>query len=191
MGALLEVESPDGSRYLTLEGHYGWREEVPPQLESFSRQYANLWIQIRSYLIARTDVDEFLAWAREKDWMGRWMPEGPETHEVYVGEWPWHPAAQAVESGWQEATRGDVPALLLPTSASYSWGSEGDDSITQSASSIFPARQLTELLRLRWKPKSFEWASDAGENVALDPSGTQKGPRAILVRKDEIRRIPR
>ena len=97
--------------------------------------------------------------------------------------------AQAVESGWQEATRGDVPALLLPTSASYSWSSEGDDSITQSANSIFPARQLTEWLQLRWKPKPFEWTNDAGEIVALDPGGTQKGPRAILVRSDGIRRI--
>lgn len=189
VGALLEVDSPDGLRYVTLEGHYGWREEVPPQLESFSRQYGRIWIQIRSYLIARREFDEFLAWARAKDWMGRWMPEGPEMHEVFLAEWPWHPAAEPVESEWREATRDDLPAPVLPTSASYSWSSEGDDSVAQSVNAHVPGRRLIELLQLRWNPRHFEWLNEAGDVIALDPSGTHEGPGAILIRGDEIRRI--
>jgi hypothetical protein len=48
---------------------------------------------------------------------------------------------------------------------------------------------VSEWLQLRWKPRHFEWANEAGEIIALDPSGTQKGPRGILVRGDAMRRI--
>jgi hypothetical protein len=187
--ALLEVESPETVRYLTLEGHYGWREEVPPQLASFNRQYGNMWVQIRSYFIARQHLDEFLAWARTKDWMGRWMPEGTEAHEVYLGEWPWHPAAETVESDWREAPRDDLVVPVLPTSASYSWSSEGDDSVSQSVNAHVPGRRLVEFFGLRWNPKHFEWVNERGDLIALDPRGTQEGPGAILVRSDAIRRI--
>jgi hypothetical protein len=148
-----------------------------------------MWLQIRSYLIARSSLEEFLTWADGKDWMGRWMPEGPEMHDVYLGEWPWHSAAHGVEGGWRETTRSDVPTPVLPTSASYSWSSEGDNSLTWSASAILPERQLSEWLQVRWKPEHFEWANDGGEIVASDPSGTQKGPSVLLVRSEAVRRV--
>ena len=61
--------------------------------------------------------------------------------------------------------------------------------MTRSDNAHFPDGQLIEWLQLRWRPKHFEWTNDAGERVALDPSGTEEGPGAIVFRSDAIRGI--
>lgn len=189
LGELLEVDAPSGDRYVALEGHYSWREQVPPQLESLGRVCGNLWIQVRSYLLPRAELDAFLTWADKKDWMGRWMPEGPESHEVFLGEWPWHRAARESARDWTDPASDDSPIPLLPTSASYSWSSEGDDSLANSASAQVPCRMMVDWLQLRWKPRLFEWTDGGNRRVAVDPSGAEEGPRAVLVLTETIREL--
>jgi hypothetical protein len=184
--ALLEVGDATGARFLVLQGYYGWREEVLPQFDSlFDSQKANFWLQIRSYFVSRDDFEPFCRWARERDWMGRWMPEGFETHEVFLGEWPWHPAAAEMRSLWRDIERREgAPGQVAPTSGSYSWSAEGDDSVSAGINACVPSAWLIDTLGLRWRARYLEFQDQAGRVVALDPSVTAEGPTACLVRAD-------
>jgi hypothetical protein len=189
--ALLEVDDPQGTRYLTLDAHYGWKEKARPQLDSWDRQYVNAWLQARGYFVPRNLLQAYLSWAREQRWMGRWMPEAPEVREVFLGEWPWHPSAKESLSTWREieSQGGDAPGSLLSACASYNWSREGDYSISNGVSGYVPGSWLADQLSLVWRPRALEFSAPQADVIALDPSASALGPSAALVRRDSIAEV--
>jgi hypothetical protein len=184
---LLEVVDSGGVRFLCLEGHYGWREQMPNHLDDIDREQVRLWLQIRSYLIARDSLPPFLEWARTQDWMGRWMPEGPEAHDVFLGEWPWHRSASDLLGPWRDIEKDDAPWAVAPASSSYLWSGDGDDSIPSSANGQMPSAWLMRTLALRWRPRLFEFGGE--DVIALDPSLAAEGPGVGLIRSDVLRSL--
>lgn len=51
--------------------------------------YRNIWIHIRSYLVPKGKSDKFYMWLSKQNLIGRWMPEGFELSENFIGEYPW------------------------------------------------------------------------------------------------------
>jgi len=46
-------------------------------------------MHIRSYLVPKYESKKFYKWLSKQDLMGRWMPEGFELYEDFIGEYPW------------------------------------------------------------------------------------------------------
>ena len=189
---LLQFKNPDAQPWLTLEGAYNWHEQLAPHLRSPSATKAVLWLQVRSYAIPRRHFAEFEEWARRQDWLGRWMPEGVDLSQVYLGEWPWHPSARLydIESSEIEGRGhgvGGAPAGVLPTSAWYHW--EGDGSLSDGAGAFLPAGWLVRRHNLRWREGAFTFELRDGQATANDPAGRDLGPRALLYREEALKEL--
>ena len=180
---LLQVEGQDSTRWLTLEGRYSWSEEVPPHLRDALEPKGLLWLQVKSYLVPRRTFADFAAWARRQDWLGRWMPEGRELSQVFLGEWPLHPAAgvYANEEERIEPRTGDVdpaPSDVMPTWATYTAVEDG--SLLEGVQRSIPASCLIGRQGLRWRACSLKFDHPNGEVAALDPSDDQRGSSVLL-----------
>ena len=190
LARLLRPENTDREPWLTLEGAYNWEEQLAPHLRSPSASKAVLWLQVRSYAIPRRYFADFEAWAKRQDWFGRWMPEGSDLSQVYLGEWPWHPAAHVYDAEWLEIdARGQdieaAPAEIMPTSAWYHW--ERDGSLPDGAGGFIPAGWLVRRDGMRWRPGAFTFELRDQQAAADDPAGRHLGPRALLYHEHALR----
>src|SRR5262245_44264323 len=61
---------------------------APGDDDGFS-PHRQVWTQIRGYLVKRKSVERVFKWMAKQHFMGRWMTEGAEFHEGYIGEYPW------------------------------------------------------------------------------------------------------
>ena len=189
---LLRVEDRDGVRWLALEGMYDWKEDTPPHLGDTHLPKSQMWLLVRSYLVPRRAFQDFAAWARRQDWFGRWMPEGPQISQVFLGEWPLLPAAgdYADELAHIERRTGaddPAPVEVAPTGATYN-GIEGD-SLLDAVSHDVPGRRLMVRQGLRRHADSLQFDDTSGRPAAFDPSASERGASALLHDEELLREL--
>src|SRR5947207_2825391 len=85
-GLLAPVHPDDGSQWLNVQGYFNWRQEAPVDQESIDVDRRELWYICTGYLIRAEDADALMAWAETVDFWGRWMPDPPEVHWMFLGE---------------------------------------------------------------------------------------------------------
>ncbi len=79
----------DEGEWLLLEGYPTWSASAREEDDEGFRPHRQVWTQIRGYLVKKKSADRVFKWMSKRHFMGRWMPEGAEFHEGYVGEYPW------------------------------------------------------------------------------------------------------
>jgi hypothetical protein len=118
----------------------------------------------------------------QQHFMGRWMPEGVEFHEGYVGEYPWGILFTMYPDRWY--SRGEskkAPARLVPVCNSVSASYEEDAYQGGSINLHVPARVFFKgEAPLRWDGLSG-YRDGEGRLRFLDPSAAEPGPSALLV----------
>jgi hypothetical protein len=187
---LLEITHPVSSRnWLTLEGYYNWNEQGPVEEERYEGIRRNMWFQVKSYIARQTDSEELLAWLKEQNFMGKWMPESGQMDEVYVGEFPWAPACtqfRGQKNAWgRQGER--LPAPVILTTAKYLCESSTHDcSIDETISTLMPSAWLIEKMGLRWSAGNFRYVDSSDELTAFDPSVEEAGPSALLISKEKL-----
>lgn len=190
---LLLVTSPtDSSRWVNLNAAFDWTQPTPPDLEASDVQRRNFWYIATGYLIRAKDVDSFLSWARDVDFWGRWMPDPPEHYRLFLGEHVWSPAAQFYacayygDDGWT-TPRNDCPVSVRTAAVELVQESSGFDcSIDEGIRLHFPAGDLIDGLGLRWTGSRADYADRDGKIVIFDPTASDPGPSALLVREDAL-----
>lgn len=81
-------------------GFYRWKQSTPPDQRSSDVDRADLWHILTGYLIATKDVSAFMKWSESKDFYGRWMPEEPDIHGMFLGEHAWSRACAYFQDPW-------------------------------------------------------------------------------------------
>lgn len=187
---LIKVSDGNGNIWLTLEGHYNWEETTPPEEERYQIERCNTWYQFRSYLIHNEDVDNFLNWSAQRNWMGRWMPESYDFYDVLLGEHPWHPAANDQRRIWEQPNEyhRSIPVPMLVTTANYHREAGRDQSIDDHCSGILPSSYLLERMGLGWSGQNFRYEHNH-EVVAWDPSAEEPGPPALLINPEKLNKL--
>jgi hypothetical protein len=191
---LIEVVDPDGgSRWLTMESFYKWEEPTPPEEERFDVPRREIWYMLKSYIVKKSDIEEVFGWAKQQNFMGRWMPESLNLHGIYLGELFWSPAYKHQHSdyhgyeGWTRGDRAAVPRNILATTEEYVWESGFDSSIDDLGVNVYlPCDWLAEHMDLRWSGTEGHYPNSGGKLVGLDPSVTTPGPGALLLCKDDF-----
>ncbi len=162
---LLEPRDPEQKRWIVLEANPSWEEAAPPEFPPSSVDRRRLWYQLRSYLVRKRDLSRFLAWAGKQRWYGRWMPESRHSlSDVFLGEYPWHPAAVESIKDWDLTSSEKVPVPVVVTAAEYSWSKRDT-----SALGMIPAVPLIQGLRLYWSGNGFEFTDEKRGIVAFAP----------------------
>lgn len=96
--------------FLLLNGHFEInkcysKEEKYPQ--------KRLWLSINSYLIKKENLDLFNDWIKGKHFWNRWMPEGYNLYESWLGEYPWSPTYTNIF--YENFNSSELPIDLIPT----------------------------------------------------------------------------
>jgi hypothetical protein len=154
---LIEVVDPDStSQWLTLESYYKWEQPTPPEEERFDVPRREIWYILKSYVVRRSDIEEVFDWAKEQNFMGRWMPESLDLHDVYLGELFWSPAYDHRHSayhgyeGWTRGREDVVPKDILATAEEYVWEPGFDCSMEGLSINVYlPCDWIAERMHLR------------------------------------------
>ncbi len=191
---MISVTDPrDGSRWLTLEGHYSWEQPVPPEEDRFEIPRREVWYQLKGYIVRKEDADVIFQWALQQNFMGRWMPESHALHRVFLGEFYWSPAFEyhnrpyfdheAWTRGWDQR----IPnAILVATDGYLGESTTYDCSVDESIHITMPAKWLADGMGLRWNGVEGQYCGADGEIVAYDPSVHSTGPGVLLINFDKL-----
>jgi hypothetical protein len=132
---------------------------------------------------------------KQQQFMGRWMPEGPEHHELYLGEYydslAWRTRLADPDWGYEEWRRPrnnySSTDMKAPTAVSPIVGQcspLGDDRSLASVSRVFlPSQLFVREAKLRWSGRPGAWIDESGAVVAVDPSAGQTQDGCLLVRR--------
>jgi len=190
----LMVRNPtDGSEWVVLEAFYRWEQPTPLDEERYELPRRDVWFMIRSYVLRSSHADEVFDWMQAQNFMGRWMPESHESHDIFLGEFFWAPAFQYQDSpyysrqGW---TRGDrsrlLPRPVLVTTDGYAWERGYDCSIDETLGISLPCKWLVDRMALRCSSIDGAFYDPNRNLIAFDPSVAQSGPSALLIRRDAL-----
>lgn len=145
---LIEFNYED-EEYILLEGFfdsddYKGRGERYPLKE--------IWFQMRSYLIKNSDLDKFKEWLQNKNFEGRWMPEGYSFYAGGIGEYPWSASYRNyLEQEYEMKKVEKLKVNLMPTSNLFN---NEKDSLFYSndiaEKFMFPSNEFFKNIDLRW-----------------------------------------
>lgn len=196
----LRVDDPgDGSRWLTLQGFYDWEEPTPTDKEWSEIPHRSIWFHLRSYIVRKHDFAVVFPWAKQQNYMGRWMPESGDTHRLFLGELFWSPAFRDQcdsirgDRAWTQGYRGEQhkpPRPIIVTAQEFLWEGNGYDcSLEGSIGMHLPSPWLAESLHLRWEGREGVFTDATATVVARDPSVFTPGRTALLIRPSVLRKF--
>lgn len=191
-----------GTRWLSLDGYVKWQSrawedrDIQPERRSIG---GLVWC----YLVRSADRNTFCEWAKTKDFMNRWMPEGRGTSiSTYWREVYWAPSYksdvsyQHEQTDWVTPDKWNVskpeehylPCEVLCPSANYLWerGQGYDCSGEESLSCRIPSDVLARCMGIRLGSREGECVDRDGGVVFQDPSVWERGPRVLLVKFDAL-----
>jgi hypothetical protein len=179
---LKPIARTDGGTWQLLEGYPSWSASTNDDEDGAFTPHRQVWTQIRGYLVKRKSAERVFKWMARQHFMGRWMPEGAEFHEGYVGEYPWGNLFTTYTDEWHSrGGREKAPARLVPVCNSISSNYEEDASQMGGITVHVPARVFFEEEgRLRWDGLSG-YRDEQGRLRFLDPSVAESGFTALLV----------
>jgi len=152
---LIEVtRSVDTSAWLTLYGHYPWKQPLGPEKKGNGPQGREVWYFLESCLVKRADAQRLFTWAKQHDFSTDHLPEPAHWDNIYLGELYWSPCYYyhfGPVHSFREWTRGDddkLPVPLTLTTERYSWTRQYDCSMDETLSCTVPSKFLTDGMKL-------------------------------------------
>ncbi|WP_406696365.1 hypothetical protein V5E97_35775 [Singulisphaera sp. Ch08] len=178
---LSEKVDSGGSRWIILEACPKWRDK---DANEDSRCYRLVWMNIQSYLVPARKAETCWKWLSAQNFMGRWMPDGRDYHDGFLGEYPWATPFNLYKESF-ETRFGEkrLPCKVVPTRNSLV---VQGDSFQEGLTVSLPARPFFEDKNLEWDGKGGYRTQD-GRLRFLDPCISEAGPTALLVDPDHLR----
>ena len=150
--------------YLILQGY----------ISSFEKKYnsnRNIWMHIRTYFFEKNKKNVLLSWFNNKNFEGRWMPEGfGQLYECCIGEYPWSPSMiNYLSQDNKSITRNDLklPCNLICTVNDYSLEKDSQFCSFDKTSFMFPSKYLFEQMNLTWNG-SFGYNNNFGKDIIIN-----------------------
>lgn len=180
----------NGEKWLVLERNLDFTEPeefgVHPE-----KNKKNLWLQIRSYFIPKSKFRIAFDWLQEQHFMGRWMPEANEFHDLLCKEYYWTDAynEQIFENEWKKLGRwgNNSPHNIdvMPTAERHSWESSGEEN---GYSFLAPCNLLAEKLTIEYSDTLGFWQDNEAKIIAFDPSATNStySKNILAIRKNDL-----
>ena len=172
---LIAVRDPQGTPWLALASHPGWKQQIAPETEALGIPGARHGCTSPRTSFPVIGGSALRNWARGKDWFGRWMPEAPEIPNVLLGAYPDDPQWSAADGSieWWDAAGGPMPGNLLQCAAWYGGtGTSRDASAEAETTGWVPSRRLHDVLGLS-EGADFSW-----RDASVSPSTIPRSYRA-------------
>lgn len=185
---LVVTDKANGIRWLNGCGYFHWSQKPLDDHQWTDVERRELWYICTGYLIRATDAKSFLNWSETVDFSGRWMPDAPEVHRMFLGEHGWSPASRYFRNhhyeGWTEPGH-DCPVKIKTLAIKYLQEGTGfDRSVDEGFTLRLPAIELVTGLGIQWNGRDACFIDSAGNIVSQDPTTQADGPSALLLRID-------
>jgi hypothetical protein len=180
----IELTGPEETRWLTLHADLNWDDRLDYTDYDVTRRSCRG--QLRSYLVARGDVQRLWRWLCKQDFDGGWMPEGHRwLSYVFAGEYPW--ATQALHNIPTGDSYRDsrVPVSMLSTAWNQSLEFEFDSYHEETINMLLPAPELFSRGELLWDGAGG-YRDPAGKVHFIVPDLTEPGPPALLAERESF-----
>lgn len=190
---LIEIKASGG--WLFLDGYISWKKPPNPGEKEFSGINREVWYLLHSYIVKRKDANKIFTWAKKQDFMGRWMPDPLELHNIYLREIPLSIPYQNEydefnKKRWikiENKERKITDFKVLRTTEEYHWEGNGFDcSVEDSVAIRIPAKELVKSMHLSHGKQIGKFINDKGEAVIQDPSLDDSGSGALLIKKKAL-----
>lgn len=183
---LQPIAREGGGEWQLLDGYPTWSPRKRAENDDDFESHRQVWTHIRGYLVKRTMAQRVFKWMSKQHFMGRWLVEGAEFDEGYVGEYPWGILFTMYPDRWH-SRGGDkkAPARLVPVCNSISSNYEQDAYQDRTVSVRVPVKTFFEDAYLRWDGLSG-YRDASGRLVFLDPSVSTPGSSALLVERSYL-----
>lgn len=151
----------EGEEYYMLQGYLSSKERG-------KKEFREVWMQVRTYLYRKDKKDNLLKWFKQKDFEGRWMPEGfGQLYECCIGEYPWSPTmvnylGQDEDQNFRQES--PAPCYLITTVNDYTAEKDSPFCTNKDSSYMFPSKYLIEKMKLSWN-NSFGY--DANDRTVI------------------------
>ena len=106
----------DQRKWIVLHTHINFDEELGFGVERFKSAQMSQWIDVRVFLIPKSDLSQKLKILRGKDFFGDGC-DIPTAHQCWVSEYPWHPALTEIDESCRSNEtwlRGLKESFFLP-----------------------------------------------------------------------------
>ena len=172
MKDIIQISDDTGVEWLVLEGYPKWTEPRIIGTEKWDNPHKDLWCQIRSYIVKDDEYLTFMNWAKEQDFMGRWMPESGDRYEMFSREYYWSPAQDDFKteyyggSDWVEIVdqeNGTTIAEVSITAQNYLWEEEFDKSKKEALIFLKPSTVIFKGMGLEYCPQEGSFIDNTTE----------------------------
>ena len=191
VGAILAVQDPEGTPWMTLDAYLTWKQPHPPDRDALDVGVRETWYIIHAYVMRAEDVAPFMEWAQDVNFYGRWMPEPATSYRVFLGELGWPSEAATYfdrpyygGGTWVRPDR-ECPVDVANAVTEYaSEGSGSDCSVEDGYQLRLPSQVLANALGLRWSGWAADFTDGDGVLRTQDPTVREDGANACIVRRD-------
>ncbi|MDR3595045.1 serine protease [Clostridium sp.] len=145
---LIEFRYED-EEYILLEGYFD-SEDYEGRGERYPLR--EIWFQIRSYLVKNIELKKFKGWVEDKNFDGRWMPEGRNFYEGCIGEYPWSASYRNyLEQEYERKKVNGLQVKLIPTINQFNNEKDSPFCSTDIANKfLFPCNEFFKDIDLTW-----------------------------------------
>lgn len=189
---IIHITDDNKKEWLMLEGFIKWEEKTPPEHKKYDIPVREVWYMVKSYIVKKNDVKKFFEWAKEHDFMGRWMPESNSFYETFLGEYPNSVAFEDLRGDyniWTKSGRGseDIPVPVVVTDDSYLNEFTLDCSHSGSVSVKLPCKWLINKMKLHHKYLDGRFYDKQDNLTTITTSIFEESfPSALLIDKKAI-----
>lgn len=194
---LLSISDPnDKTKWLNVQSFLLWKQPTQSDQDPYDVERREFWYIFNGYLIHTEDQEAFMKWAENVDFWGGWMPNPPEEHRMFLGEYAWSPSFYFFqrqyfhdlgEKGW---TQLDRACHLKVRSVAFEYLREAggfDCSMEDSFKLRLPTIEIINGLDLQWSGNGGDFIDTGGRIIVFDPTAHHDGPQALLFREDALK----
>ncbi len=183
---ILIEQNSDNIKWLNLEGFFEW-ESKPDNIKNKKRFQ---WFIIKSYIIKKSDFNNFLQWAKKQNFIGRWMPESEDFSQFYIGEYPFSESYNDTKGGypiWTDTCQKNLPCKMVITNDTYYHEFNLDCSNEGSISISLPCKFLIEKMCLKNNLTDGVFYNARNDITCFSNSILDKKQfKGLFISKDEI-----
>ncbi len=194
---IITLKDAQGNEWIDLEKYISWHEPVPIGYDNYEYPHKNLWYEIKSYFVHKTEADDLIAWAEQQNFMGCRLPENRGQSRIFYREYYWSPAYIYFDnpyygrSLWEDISDyiddKRVIGKIMVTTESHRWESGSD--FGEPSSYLAPREHMYKKMQLQYSKNIGEWLNINGEIFCFDPSVNREIGSSLLVRKDAFQKF--
>ncbi|NVK53669.1 MAG: ATP-binding protein [Flavobacteriaceae bacterium] len=195
MEDIIQIKDDKGEEWLVLEGYPSWSEPKKIGEEKWDQPHKELWSHIRSYLVKDDEFNSFKDWAIQQEFMGRWMPESGDRHEMFSREYYWSPAQDYFMTEYYGGTEwtevhdresGQYIVEVNVTAQGFLWEEEFDKSKEETISFLKPSTVIHKGMDLKYSLREGEFIDNSKIVQCFAPNVYHNSKSYLLVRKNSF-----